>query len=170
ELAFKQLNSRQQGANEPVTQYVNQVIHLCTQVNPNMDDSTKIDYLKSGLKNSLKMFVALKEPSDPTTFLQAARIAELYQGNSANDQSTVSTLQPPSTPLSNKSPYRFDHRELGKKYSRYGRGRPAGHNYSPFNESRPTNNNNQYSTTSSYQPPPNRATNSGISQASVPDS
>jgi hypothetical protein len=51
---------------------------LCKEANADMDEASKLQYLKDGLKPSLRFDVLLKDPKTPEDFLEfAQRIDEL---------------------------------------------------------------------------------------------
>ena len=53
-------------------------MRLCKEANPLMDDATKLQYLKDGLKPSLRFDVLLKNPQTTKEFLEyAQKIEEL---------------------------------------------------------------------------------------------
>ncbi|CAF1122937.1 unnamed protein product [Didymodactylos carnosus] len=112
---FKKLNDRRQAIDESVLKYVNNVIQLCHQVNPQMDKNTVMKYLKAGLKQqSLQAFVALKEPNTPQEFLRAAQEAELYPSGGQDENTSFIQSQnviASSTSQSSRQQYssRFPH-------------------------------------------------------------
>ncbi|CAF4730893.1 unnamed protein product [Rotaria sp. Silwood2] len=52
---------------------------LCKEANPFMDDASKLQYLKDGLKPSLRFNVLLKNPVNTEEFLQYAQKIEELQ-------------------------------------------------------------------------------------------
>lgn len=76
EVAFEQLKWYKQTVNQSITQYYDQVIELCKKVDPAMPDSLKLKYLMGGIKESLKMHVALQDPKTTEAFLLSARKVE----------------------------------------------------------------------------------------------
>ena len=76
ELAFDQLKWYKQTVNQSITQYYDKIIELCKKVDPMMPDSLKIKYLMAGVKESLKMHVALQDPKTTEAFLLSARKIE----------------------------------------------------------------------------------------------
>jgi hypothetical protein len=76
ELAFEQLKWYKQTVNQSITQYYDKITELCKRVDPAMSDSLKLKYLMAGIKESLKIHVALHEPKTTDTFLSFARKVE----------------------------------------------------------------------------------------------
>ncbi|CAF4318763.1 unnamed protein product, partial [Rotaria sordida] len=69
ELAFEQLKWYKQTVNQFITQYYDKIIELCKKVDPVMPDSLKLKYLMAGIKESLKIHVALQDPKTTDAFL-----------------------------------------------------------------------------------------------------
>ena len=76
ELAFEQLKWYKQSIHQSITQYYDKVMELCKRINPTMPDSMKLQYLKVGVKDSLKLHIALHDPQDTVSFLSYARKLE----------------------------------------------------------------------------------------------
>ncbi|CAF1408749.1 unnamed protein product [Rotaria sordida] len=76
ELAFEQLKWYKQTVNQSITQYYDKIIELCKKVDPVMPDSLKLKYLMVGVKESLKMHVALQDPKTTEAFLLSAKKIE----------------------------------------------------------------------------------------------
>ena len=76
ELAFEQLRVYKQAINQSITRYYDKVIELCKRVDPSMSDSMKLQYLLAGVKQSLKLRIALHDPQSPEAFLSYARKVE----------------------------------------------------------------------------------------------
>ncbi|CAF1299198.1 unnamed protein product [Rotaria sordida] len=76
ELAFEQLKWYKQTVNQSITQYYDKIIELCKKVDPVMPDSLKLKYLMAGIKESLKIHVALQDPKTTDAFLSIARKVE----------------------------------------------------------------------------------------------
>ena len=76
ELAFEQLKWYKQTVNQSITQYYDKITELCRKVDPVMPDSLKLKYLMAGIKESLKMHVALQDPKTTEAFLSAAKKVE----------------------------------------------------------------------------------------------
>ena len=78
DISFNRLRHYEQGLNQDVRQYYFEIMKLCKETNPWMDKLTKLQYLKDGLKPSLRFDILLKNPETPEDFLEyAQRIEEL---------------------------------------------------------------------------------------------
>ncbi|CAF4235582.1 unnamed protein product, partial [Rotaria sordida] len=85
-IAFNRLRHYEQGLTQDVRQYYFEIMKLCKEANPVMDDATKLQYLKDGLKPSLRFDVLLKNPQTTTEFLKyAQKIEELKALNETQD-------------------------------------------------------------------------------------
>ncbi|CAF4711812.1 unnamed protein product, partial [Rotaria magnacalcarata] len=62
QLAFEQLKWYKQTVNQAITQYYDTIMELCKKVDAAMPDSLKLKYLMAGIKDSLKLQVALQDP------------------------------------------------------------------------------------------------------------
>ncbi|CAF1521164.1 unnamed protein product, partial [Rotaria sp. Silwood1] len=110
ELAFEQLKWYKQTVNQSITQYYDKIIELCKKVDPAMPDSLKLKYLMAGVKESLKLHIALYDPQTIETFLSYARKVEdtlsftktnyiIHQYNESQDVHTFQqSLSPIATP------------------------------------------------------------------------
>ena len=76
DISFNRLRHYEQGPYENVKQYYFEIMKLCKEANPNMDEASKLQYLKDGLKPSLRFDVLLKNPKDPEEFLDYAKKVE----------------------------------------------------------------------------------------------
>ncbi|CAF1405860.1 unnamed protein product [Rotaria sp. Silwood1] len=76
ELAFEQLKWYKQTVNQSIMQYYDKIIELCKKVDPAMPDSLKLKYLMAGIRESLKLHVALQDPKTTDSFLLLARKIE----------------------------------------------------------------------------------------------
>ncbi|CAF3544285.1 unnamed protein product [Rotaria sp. Silwood1] len=110
ELTFEQLRTYKQSINQSITQYYDKVIELCKRVDTSMTDSMKLQYLMAGVKQSLKLHIALHDPQSPEAFLSYARKVEdtlsltttdydlnshdNYQNTSYDRQPTTSNINP----------------------------------------------------------------------------
>ncbi|CAF1554050.1 unnamed protein product, partial [Rotaria magnacalcarata] len=54
DIAFNRLRQYQQSLHQDVRQYYFELMKLCKEANPLMDESSKLQYLKDGLKSSLR--------------------------------------------------------------------------------------------------------------------
>ena len=78
DISFNHLRHYEQSINQDVRQYYFDVMKLCKEANPFMDDASKLQYLKDGLKSSLRFEVLLKNPQNTEDFLRyAQKIEEL---------------------------------------------------------------------------------------------
>ncbi|CAF2109777.1 unnamed protein product [Rotaria magnacalcarata] len=87
QLAFEQLKWYKQTVNQAITQYYDTIMELCKKVDAAMPDSLKLKYLMAGIKDSLKLQVALQDPKTTDVFLLTARKVEdtLSLTSSTND-------------------------------------------------------------------------------------
>ncbi|KAF9756150.1 hypothetical protein NGRA_3316 [Nosema granulosis] len=76
ELAFEQLKWYKQTVNQSITHYYDKVLELCKRVDSGMTDSMKLQYLLAGVKDSLKLHIALHDPQTTESFLAYARKVE----------------------------------------------------------------------------------------------
>ena len=76
ELAFEQLRTYKQTVNQSTIQYYEKIIELCKRVDPNMSDTMKLQYLMAGVKESMKIHIALHDPQSTEAFLTFARKIE----------------------------------------------------------------------------------------------
>jgi hypothetical protein len=76
ELALKKVGSRQQGLDETVLHYYNDMMELFAMIDMYMTDQYKVKYLKAGLKVSLKKEVMRKDPTSAEQFLEIAQTEE----------------------------------------------------------------------------------------------
>ncbi|CAF3989565.1 unnamed protein product [Rotaria sordida] len=76
DISFNRLRHYQQGLTQDVRQYYFEIMKLCKEANPSMDDATKLQYLKDGLKPSLRFDVLVKNPQCTEEFLEYAQKVE----------------------------------------------------------------------------------------------
>lgn len=109
EIAFKKLESYTQGFNQPIRSFYNEILKLCSEADPSMSDSSKLNYLLNKTKPSLQFEIRRKRPLTTKHFLEyAIEVEELFhlsnidtsKGN-AVEASYASTV---SLPRSNESP------------------------------------------------------------------
>ena len=87
DIAFNRLRQYQQSLNQEVRHYYFEIMKLCKEANPTMDEATKLQYLKDGLKTALRFDVLLKNPKSTEEFLKyAQKIEEL---KSLDDQQSM---------------------------------------------------------------------------------
>jgi hypothetical protein len=78
DIAFNRLRHYEQGINQDVRQHYFEIMKLCKETNLNMDEASKLQYLKDGLKPSLRFDILLKDPKSTEEFLEyAQRIEQL---------------------------------------------------------------------------------------------
>jgi hypothetical protein len=77
QIASQKLRNRKQALNEPVTNYVTDVLRLCKIVDSTMTEPSKLDHLQHGLKSTLLKEVLRKEPTTTSQFLEYARKEEV---------------------------------------------------------------------------------------------
>lgn len=96
ELAFKTLESYTQGQNQPVRNFYNEVLKLCTAADSSMSESTKLKNLLNKVKPTIQLEVRKRKPKSPAEFLEIAKeIEELLQlSNLSTDTSTSSHSVP----------------------------------------------------------------------------
>ena len=73
DVSFNTLHYHKQGAEADVRQYYFQIMKLCKEANPLMDDTIKLQFLKVGSKPSLCFDVLLKNPETSEEFLEYAQ-------------------------------------------------------------------------------------------------
>ncbi|CAF0890020.1 unnamed protein product [Didymodactylos carnosus] len=78
-LSFHKLNNHKQRSDESVIEYYNTMIKLCNQTDPNMADTSKLNYLQMDLKQSLQNDVFRRHPSTAAQFFQVAQEEESLQ-------------------------------------------------------------------------------------------
>jgi len=76
ELALKKVGSRQQGLDETVLHYYNDMMELFAMIDMDMTEQYKVKYLKAGLKVSLKKEVMRKDLTSAEQFLEIAQTEE----------------------------------------------------------------------------------------------
>jgi hypothetical protein len=76
DIAFNRLRHYEQGIHQDVQQYYFEILKLCHDTNASMDAGTKLQYLKDGLKPSLRFDVLVRDPKTPEEFLEYAKKVE----------------------------------------------------------------------------------------------
>jgi hypothetical protein len=76
DISFNRLRHYQQGLNQDVRQYYFEIMKLCKETKLLMDDFMKLQYLKDGLKPSLRFHVLLQNLKTPQEFLEYAQKVE----------------------------------------------------------------------------------------------
>jgi hypothetical protein len=101
ELAFEQLKWYKQSINQSITQYYEKIMELCKRIDLKMNDSMKLQYLMAGVKESLKLHIALHDPQTTESFLLYARKVEdtlsltnnEYEMDQDNEHQGVAAIQ-----------------------------------------------------------------------------
>ncbi|CAF0845531.1 unnamed protein product [Adineta steineri] len=98
---FEQLKQRQQKSDEAIITYCDDIINLCREVDPDMSDSTIIQYLLSGLNSNFRKELSRRESAMNSLdeFLKYAKI-EQDLNDTFNNMGTLS--------INPQQPY-FDH-------------------------------------------------------------
>ncbi|CAF2669008.1 unnamed protein product [Rotaria sp. Silwood2] len=90
DLAFKKLKQYHQTLHQSVTQYYSEMIKLMKQTDPQMNKSTKVQYLMNGLRPSLSTETRRNYPTTTQNFLERAKIAEeLTALNTTNTSDSI---------------------------------------------------------------------------------
>ncbi|CAF1424671.1 unnamed protein product, partial [Rotaria sordida] len=93
ELAFEQLKWYKQTVNQPVTQYYDKIIELCKKVDAAISDSLKLKYLMAGIRESLKLHVALQHPKTTDAFLSlATKIDDTLLFTTTDNEININTI------------------------------------------------------------------------------
>ncbi len=142
DTAFNRLRHYQQGVNQNVRQYYFEIIRLCKEANPLMDKASKLQYLKNGLKPSLRFDVLLKDPTTPETFLEyAQRIEELKSLDDKQvNQSPVINDKFNSYSMNSQQSSNYDNTDYKHRYSTNNLHQPMDNtttNKNQFNKNKP---------------------------------
>lgn len=73
-MAFEKLKQYQQSIHQTVNQYFNMMIKLMKQADPEMNETTKVQYLMSGIRPSLSTETRRNYPKTSEDFLKQAQI------------------------------------------------------------------------------------------------
>ncbi|CAF4433460.1 unnamed protein product [Didymodactylos carnosus] len=103
ELAIKKVGARQQGLDETILHYYNDMMELFDMMDTDMTDQLKVAYLKADLKVSLKKDVMRQDPKTPAQFLEVAQVEEKLDSSltmqidnvQTSHTSSVSTIKSP---------------------------------------------------------------------------
>jgi hypothetical protein len=160
DIAFNRLRQYQQGLNQDVRQYYFEIMKLCKEANPTMDEATKLQYLKDGLKTSLRFEILLKNPKTTEVFLEyAQRIEEL---KSLDDKqvirSSVIDDKFNSYSMNSQQPSNYDSSDYKQHYS-------TNNLYQPMDNT--TTNKNQF--TKNKPRPPYRCYRCGSTEHYIQD-
>ncbi|CAF4584127.1 unnamed protein product, partial [Rotaria socialis] len=97
DIAFNRSRQYQQSLHQDVRQYYFELMKLCKEANPLMDESSKLQYLKDGLKSSLRFDILLKNPTTTEEFLKyAQKIEELRSLDEQQGMMEQSSQQQPN--------------------------------------------------------------------------
>ncbi|CAF4268893.1 unnamed protein product [Rotaria sp. Silwood2] len=99
DISFNRLRHYEQSINQDVRQYYFDIMKLCKEANPSMDDASKLQYLKDGLKPSLRFDVLLKNPQTTTELLEYAQKIEELKG--LNEQQDTESFPSGQTSYNN---------------------------------------------------------------------
>ncbi|CAF4495660.1 unnamed protein product [Rotaria sp. Silwood2] len=95
DISFNRLRHYEQSINQDVKKYYFDIMRLCKEANPLMDDTSKLQYLKDGLKPSLRFHVLLKNPQTTAEFLEyAQKIEELKAVDEEKDTQSSPSRHP----------------------------------------------------------------------------
>ena len=105
QLSFEQLIRYRQTVNQSVTQYHDKIMELCRRVDPNMWDSMKLQHLMAGVKESLRVHIALHDPQTTESFLSYARKVEdvltstktISEPNHVEEMLNITAIRPTTT-------------------------------------------------------------------------
>ncbi|CAF4145928.1 unnamed protein product [Rotaria sp. Silwood2] len=158
ELAFEQLRWYKQSVNQTITQYYDQILELCTRIDPDMPDSLKLQYLIAGVKESLKLHIALHDPQTSESFFTYARKLEatlsftnsIYDNNQTKDHHDAAAMQQFPSSFNN---YSQQYKNKQKDYVQRSRTPTyqSFRNYIPFNTKHTHTNQPQYESSKSKE-------------------
>ena len=97
DLAFDKLKHYHQTAHQSISQYYTTLIKLMKQADPQMSESTKVQYLINGLRSSLSTETRRNYPKTTVEFLEQAKRAEeitAFNSNLMSNSSMADELQP----------------------------------------------------------------------------
>ena len=151
ELAFKKLESYNQGENQSIRNFFNEVLKLCREADPTMSEATKLKNLLNKTKPTVQFEVRKKKPTTTAEFLEYAKdVEELFQlssitigNNNSNPSISKETQSPtPTTIITSRNKYynSTSSNRLTPQFSNYFQ--------NPTFTNRSNRNNSQSSTTS----------------------
>ncbi|CAF1214118.1 unnamed protein product [Didymodactylos carnosus] len=141
-LSFHQLNNHIQRSDESVIEYYNTMIKLCNQTDPNMTDTSKLNYLQMGLKQSLQKDVFRRHPPTASQFFQVAQEEESLQTfvrNQAALTASVASLQSKAEPETSVSSVQCSPQKPSAHPAPYHQNSSATKSYNPPHYPQPTN-------------------------------
>jgi uncharacterized protein YbgA (DUF1722 family) len=150
DISFNRLRHYEQGLTQDVRSYYFEIMKSCKEANPIMDQATKLQYLKDGLKSSLRFDVLLKNSHTPEEFLEyAQKMEELKSLDEKQEVFVYTASKSPQFPLTSNTNIR-----------RLGLSQPTRPTISQQTNTHST----PYGNNSNYTNPSNRHTNIIISQ------
>ena len=101
DIAFEKLKHYHQSVRQSVNQYYNTMTKLMKQADPEMSETTKVQYLMNGLCPSLSTETRRKYPKTTQDFLEQAKVAEeLTALNTTIISDPATNEEPQSSPYS----------------------------------------------------------------------
>ena len=91
DMAFEKLKQYQQSIHQSVNQYYNMMIKLMKQADPEMNETTRVQYLMNGLRPSLSTETRRNYPRTTQDFLKQAKIAEELTALNSNTSTNPTT-------------------------------------------------------------------------------
>ncbi|CAF1310440.1 unnamed protein product [Adineta ricciae] len=82
----QKLHNRRRRNDEPAIDYCHQTLKLCSKVDKNMDEMTRIKHLGKGLDTDTRLHMDLKNPNTTEEFLQALIKYEKWKGEKQQPQ------------------------------------------------------------------------------------
>ena len=96
----QKLYNRQQQPNEDGMSYFHNTVRLCSKVNPNMDENTRVKHLIKGLSTETKMYMEVTKPQNTDDFLQAlVKLEQLLAEKVASETKKVNNRPPVQQPF-----------------------------------------------------------------------
>ena len=87
------LISRRQAPKELITTYMFDILKLCHEFDPDMDEKTKVRYLVDGTKQPIRHDLVLSKPISVDQYLTMARDFELEEENMAKESKPLSQIK-----------------------------------------------------------------------------
>lgn len=155
-FSFKeQLYTRQQQLHESTIQYYHDVMRLCSKVDLNMDNDTRLKHLYRGLRRETKITVDIQKLNTPNEFLQElARLEQLQKDFQTEDQEPLVTIMPqnqyPKFHQQHQQPYP---QRLQPQHNSYTQSRLRSRRYPSYQYQSSPQYRNQQSASSKYDNP-----------------
>ena len=102
----EQLYTRQQQLHESAVQYYHDVMRLCSKVDLNMDNITRLKHLYRGLRRETKLIIDIRKFNEPEDFLrELVRFEQLQKDFEPEEQDPLSMMpcQPNASFIANQS-------------------------------------------------------------------